>query len=145
MIEFGLRKEAESRKSSGHGRGFILQWLRNVRANPIRAGTTAGKRVHQWDRFKTQRGRSPRLGVAAVAVVLSVSVPVARTTRGDGTHGPAAPGRRADQDALKPYAGLVGGWKNGVGQVERGRARGAWTESAGWAWKLSQDSAALEV
>ena len=47
-------------------------------------------------------------------------------------------GRRADQEALKPYAGLVGGWKNGVGQVERGRARGAWTESAAWAWKLSQ-------
>ena len=77
-------------------------------------------------------------------MMLSVSVPVARTTRATDTDGPRA-GRRADQEALKPYAGLVGGWKNGVGQVERGRAKGAWTESAAWAWKLSQDSAALEV
>ena len=82
------------------------------------------------------RGPLAAMGVAAMAVLVSVSVPVARPTRGDGR--PAAAGRRADQEALKPYAGLVGGWKNGVGQVERGRAQGAWTESAAWAWKLSQ-------
>ncbi len=97
------------------------------------------------DTGRNTRGPLAALGAAAVAVLVSVSVPVSRTTRGDGAPAPAAPGRRADQEALKPYASLVGGWKNGVGRVERGRAKGAWTESAAWAWKLSTDSAALEV
>jgi YHS domain-containing protein len=56
----------------------------------------------------------------------------------------AAPGRRADQEALKPYGSLVGDWR-GAGQVERGRSKGAWTESANWAWKLTNDNAALEM
>jgi YHS domain-containing protein len=55
-----------------------------------------------------------------------------------------APGRRADQEALKAYAPLVGSWR-GVGMVERGRTKGAWNESASWAWALTRDSAALEV
>ena len=38
----------------------------------------------------------------------------------------------------------MGSWR-GVGQVERRRARGAWTESADWAWKLTSDSAGLEL
>ena len=38
----------------------------------------------------------------------------------------------------------MGSWR-GVGQVQRGRARGAWTESADWAWKLTSDSAGLEI
>ena len=54
------------------------------------------------------------------------------------------PGRRADQDALKPFAGLVGDWR-GTGQPQRGSAKGAWTEASGWAWKLSPDHAALEL
>src|SRR3954462_3057245 len=54
-----------------------------------------------------------------------------------------ATGRRADQEALKPYGSLVGGWR-GVGQVERGKTKGSWSEQAEWAWKLSTDAAALE-
>jgi YHS domain-containing protein len=57
---------------------------------------------------------------------------------------PPATGRRADQAALKPYGSLVGGWRHGVGQVERGRTKGAWSEDADWAWKLTPSSAALE-
>ena len=53
-------------------------------------------------------------------------------------------GRRGAQAALKPYAGLVGDWK-GVGQPQRGSAKGSWTETSGWAWKLTPDSAALEL
>jgi YHS domain-containing protein len=53
-------------------------------------------------------------------------------------------GRRAAQAALKPYGSLVGGWRRGVGQVERGRTKGSWIEDADWAWKLTPDSAALE-
>lgn len=53
-------------------------------------------------------------------------------------------GRRADQEALKAYASLVGDWR-GAGQVERGRTKGAWTESAQWAWALSSETAALGV
>jgi YHS domain-containing protein len=56
---------------------------------------------------------------------------------------PSTTGRRADQAALKPYGSLVGGWR-GVGQVERGKTKGAWSEQADWAWKLTPDSAALE-
>src|SRR5262249_56490949 len=77
--------------------------------------------------------------VAAVGVVAA-----AVAARGADDKGKAAPGRRADQEALKAYAPLVGSWR-GVGQVERGRARGAWTESADWAWKLTSDSAGLEM
>ncbi len=51
-------------------------------------------------------------------------------------------GRLADQAALKPYAGLVGTWR-GTGMVRRGSTKGAWTESASWAWDLRDDSASL--
>jgi YHS domain-containing protein len=52
--------------------------------------------------------------------------------------------RLADQAKLKPFGSVVGGWK-GVGQPERGRAKGSWPETANWSWKLSKDSAALET
>ena len=52
--------------------------------------------------------------------------------------------RRKDQEALKAYGGLVGSWR-GTGQPRRGQASGAWKESAGWAWKLAEGSAALAV
>lgn len=52
--------------------------------------------------------------------------------------------RRAAQEALAPFAGLVGDWK-GTGQPRRGSAQGSWVETSGWAWKLSPDSAALEL
>ena len=52
--------------------------------------------------------------------------------------------RRKDQSALKAYLGLVGQWK-GTGQPLRSSTRGAWRETADWAWKLSTDSAALEM
>jgi YHS domain-containing protein len=75
--------------------------------------------------------------LAALGVVAAAAV----TVRADKDK--VAPGRRADQEALKAYAPLVGSWR-GVGQVQRGRARGAWMESADWAWKLTTDSAGLE-
>jgi YHS domain-containing protein len=78
----------------------------------------------------TTRGRA----VIATAALGFVLVAVAA----------AAPGRRADQEALKAFAPLVGSWR-GVGQVERGRPKGAWQENAVWAWKLSADAAALKV
>jgi YHS domain-containing protein len=52
--------------------------------------------------------------------------------------------RREAQAALKPYGPLVGSWR-GTGQPRRGQASGSWQESASWAWKLSDDSAALEI
>jgi YHS domain-containing protein len=58
-------------------------------------------------------------------------------------HDPAG-ARRKDQDALKTYGGLVGEWK-GTGQVQRASRKGAWIESATWAWKLSPNAAALEM
>ncbi len=54
------------------------------------------------------------------------------------------PDRTTDQAALKPFAGLVGEWK-GTGLPQRGSARGAWTEAAGWAWALTKDSASLKL
>jgi YHS domain-containing protein len=53
-------------------------------------------------------------------------------------------GRRADQEALKAYGPLVGQWR-GVGQVQRSSAKGAWTETADWAWKLSPRTATLDL
>ncbi len=78
--------------------------------------------------------------LAALGVVAAAAV----TVRAGDDNDKAAPGRRADQEALKAYAPLVGSWR-GVGQVERGRARGFWRESAEWAWKLTSDSAGLEI
>jgi len=52
--------------------------------------------------------------------------------------------RTTDQAALKPFAGLVGEWK-GTGLPQRGSARGAWTEAAGWAWALTKETAALKL
>jgi YHS domain-containing protein len=58
--------------------------------------------------------------------------------------GEAEGSRRAEQEALKAYSGLVGAWK-GVGQPQRSSSRGAWTETAEWLWRLSADHAALEL
>lgn len=74
--------------------------------------------------------------LAALALLTGAAAAGAGSERGAG--------RRADQEALKPYAGLVGEWR-GTGQERRGSARGAWTESAAWAWDLDADSAALVV
>ena len=79
---------------------------------------------------------------AALGVVAAAAAAVAVRAADDKDK--VAPGRRADQEALKAYAPLVGSWR-GVGQVERGRVRGAWVESADWAWKLTSDSAGLEI
>jgi YHS domain-containing protein len=55
-----------------------------------------------------------------------------------------ASARRKEQEALKVYGPLVGSWR-GTGQPKRGQATGSWQESASWAWKLSEGSAALEI
>lgn len=61
-----------------------------------------------------------------------------------GSDDPRSNGRDSDQKALKPYAGFVGAWR-GTGLVQRGNTKGAWTERGSWAWKLTKDSAALEL
>ncbi len=73
-----------------------------------------------------------------------IGLAVAATAQGQRTKATTATQRCADQEALKGFAPIVGAWR-GVGQVERGRPKGAWQESAAWAWKLTNDSAALEV
>ena len=82
-------------------------------------------------------------GVGLLAA-LGVVAAAAAAVRAADDKDKVAPGRCADQEALKAYAPLVGSWR-GVGQVERYRARGAWMESADWAWKLTSDSAGLEI
>ena len=73
-----------------------------------------------------------------------VALAVAAGLGGDGPKATpeASASRRRDQAALKTYGPLVGEWK-GTGQVKRGQAKGAWTESGHWAWKLTPDAAAL--
>jgi len=78
----------------------------------------------------------------ATTFLIAASVLSASTHRASAAE--FSPGRRADQAALKAFAPLIGPWK-GVGQPQRGSSRGAWTEAADWAWKLSNDSAALEL
>jgi YHS domain-containing protein len=58
--------------------------------------------------------------------------------------GPGEGTRRGDQEALKTYGPLVGQWR-GTGQLQRTSAKGAWREDAQWTWKLSSDSAELEL
>jgi YHS domain-containing protein len=86
------------------------------------------------DSFK--RGIPP-MRLACFLIVSSLVTLVAAA--GDDS----APGRLADQAALKAYGGLVGDWR-GTGQVKRQSNKGAWLENASWAWKLTKDSAALE-
>jgi YHS domain-containing protein len=50
--------------------------------------------------------------------------------------------RRADSEALRPLAAMVGPWR-GAGQPVRGSARGAWSESGKWTWSIEKNSAAL--
>jgi YHS domain-containing protein len=89
------------------------------------------------------RGYLAAFTVTFAACFLGVSIPVASHARGGDGPG-ASLARRADQDALKPFASFIGDWR-GTGQVERGRTKGAWVENANWAWKLTNDSAALEL
>jgi len=79
---------------------------------------------------------------SATTFLIAASVLSASTHRASAAE--PSPGRRADQAALKAFAPLIGPWK-GVGQPQRGSSRGAWTEAADWAWKLSNDTAALEL
>ena len=87
--------------------------------------------------------RSARVS-SGIGLLAALGVLAAVTVRAADDKDKVAPSRRADQEALKAYAPLVGSWR-GVGQVQRGRVRGAWTESADWAWKLTSDSAGLEM
>ena len=75
--------------------------------------------------------------------ILAVLIVGLAAGRGRGADDPPR-SADADQSALKGYGGLVGRWR-GIGQPAAGQARGAWSEAASWAWKLTQDSAALEV
>lgn len=70
---------------------------------------------------------------------------VAAVAGGTGLFAAIGEGSRgADQQALGGYATLVGSWK-GTGQPQRNSPRGAWRESAEWAWVLTPDSAALRL
>lgn len=40
--------------------------------------------------------------------------------------------------ALAEFNDLIGGWR-GIGQPQRGSARGAWKETADWAWSFEKD------
>ncbi len=79
--------------------------------------------------------RPARQMLPAIALALAATLALADSPRSP---------RLADQEALKPYADLVGSWR-GTGQPQRSSIKGAWRETATWAWKLSPDSAALEL
>ena len=81
-------------------------------------------------------GSQTRALIAAVGLVIATGL-VRGADRPAGS-------RQEVQAALKPFGTLIGDWR-GVGQAERGKAKGAWSESASWAWKLSKESAGLEV
>jgi len=48
----------------------------------------------------------------------------------------------ADKTALSTLQDYVGGWR-GVGQLQRGSAKGAWSEDADWAWEFKEGRAGL--
>ncbi len=76
----------------------------------------------------------PARAIACLFVSIAMAAPAPST----------AADRRTDQAALKTYGSLVGRWK-GVGQPQRGSTRGSWTEAGDWSWKLSNDSASMEL
>jgi YHS domain-containing protein len=80
--------------------------------------------------------RKRELALISGLALISASLALAAPEQG--------PNRRAGQEALKAFGTLVGPWK-GVGQPQRSSGKGAWTEKLEWVWKLSADSAALEV
>ena len=100
-----------------------------------RVGLQGGESTMRRARISSGVGLLAALGVVAAAAV---------TVRAVDDKDNVAPGRHAEQEALKAYAPLVGSWR-GVGQVQRGRARGFWSESADWARKLTSDTAGLEM
>jgi hypothetical protein len=46
------------------------------------------------------------------------------------------------QTALAEFNDLIGGWR-GIGQPQRGSARGAWKETADWTWSFEKKEPAL--
>ncbi len=83
--------------------------------------------------------RAMQLGIWTLTAVVGITGVGAGGPKDEGTRG-----RKADQDALKRFGPLVGAWK-GTGQVKRGSSQGAWTETGDWAWKLTPDSAQMEL
>ena len=51
---------------------------------------------------------------------------------------------KASADALKPFNSLIGSWR-GVGQLQRGSRRGAWTEKVLCEWSFADDDAAVVI
>ncbi len=49
-----------------------------------------------------------------------------------------------EQEALTAFNDLIGGWR-GIGQPQRGSARGAWKETADWAWSFDDKRPALVI
>lgn len=54
----------------------------------------------------------------------------------------AAEAAAKDKVALAPLQSYIGGWR-GVGQVQRGSNKGAWTEQSDWAWHFDKQHAAI--
>jgi hypothetical protein len=50
--------------------------------------------------------------------------------------------REAAKKRLAPLQDFVGQWR-GVGQRERGKTEGSWSEKSDWAWQFSGDAAAI--
>lgn len=48
----------------------------------------------------------------------------------------------ASKAALSKFNDLIGGWR-GIGQPQRGSARGAWQETADWSWSFDKKQPAL--
>lgn len=53
-----------------------------------------------------------------------------------------APDENPAQSALEEFQDLIGGWR-GVGQPVRGSTKGAWQETADWAWSFTDKQPAL--
>jgi YHS domain-containing protein len=80
------------------------------------------------------------IGKTQAGLAVAIALMILTLTAADGP----TMGRRAAQEALKPYGGLVGDWR-GTGQPQSRSTKGAWRETSNWAWKLDADSAALEL
>lgn len=77
-------------------------------------------------------------GLLLLLIALACRQPLA------GDTSPASAPPSSPRAALEQFNDLIGGWR-GVGQPRRGSSRGAWRETADWAWDFSEDTPALVI
>lgn len=132
----------ESQKTPGNGAGrwahrqpwLLRQWRYLMAAAGFNVqGNSPGVTMRSARRLFMVVCGAAMLGGAPCGGVLAAAQP------GETATSEAAAKDKAALAALQSY---IGGWR-GVGQVQRGSNKGAWTEQADWAWHFDKEHALI--